>query len=98
MKVLSFSEMETALKKRFPNIEVFCNSEYSKEYPKNLGFWVKGSDELTYTAKNLNTLYLANDYFNNAYELNIYKKFSKWCEKRGYFVSSENNTLQIFKS
>lgn len=98
MKALSFLEMETALKNRFPNINVACNSEYFKDYPKNLDFWVKDSDELTYTAKDLNPLYLANDYLNKAYEINIYKKFAKWCENRGYFVSSENNTLQIFKS
>ena len=97
MKTLSFLEMGNALKKRFPLMDLNCNSEYSSDYPKNTGFWIKGAEEITYTEKDLNTLYLSNDYFNNSYELNIYKKFAHWCLKRGYYVSSENYTLQIFK-
>jgi len=97
MTDLSYSEMEMAIKKRFAGVELLCNSEYSALYPKNEGFWIRGSENIRYTDKDRNTLYLSNDYENKSYELNIYKKFDAWCKARGWFATSENYTLQIFK-
>jgi hypothetical protein len=97
MKNLSYSEMEADLKKRFPGIELLCNSNYSQDYPKERGFWVRNCGELTYSTKDKNTLYLGLDYYNRDYELNIYKKFEAFCQARGWWTTSEDYTLQIFK-
>ena len=97
MKNLTYHEMEADLKKRFPEMKILCNSEFTSSYPKGVAFWAIGSDEQTYSDKDKNPLYLANDYYNNKYELNIYKKFHAFCKARGWFASSENYTLQIFK-
>jgi hypothetical protein len=94
---LSYDEMFLKLQKRFPDLEILDNTEYSKESKPMTGFWLKNGDEIPYSNKNQNTLYrsMNANYLN--YEFEIYKRFDSWCKKYGFYASSENYTLQLFK-
>lgn len=97
MQTLTFNEMRLKLINRFPSLVVLDNVEFSKSVECETGFWLKNSDDTTYTNKDKNTLYKANDYFNKNYELEVYKKFDKWCNRFGWYATTENYTLQLFK-
>lgn len=89
--------MHLKLKERFPELEVLDNSEFSKDSQPQTAFWLRGAEKTKYTEKDSNTLYCSNDYFNKNYEFEVYKKFDNWCRKFGWYASSENYTLQLFR-
>ena len=84
------------LQERFPKLEVLDNTEFSKDAKPFTGFWLRNAEDITYTEKDLNTLYKAmnNDYKN--YDLEVYKKFNKFCNRFGWYATSESYTLQVF--
>jgi hypothetical protein len=98
MKKLSFAEMVQKLQKRFENIEVLDYIECNKNYKLNFSIWIKKAYCIPYTKKDTNTI-LLNGYQNNQklYELDVYKKFDKFCQRYGWYASTENYTLQLFK-
>lgn len=95
---LSFKEMQLVLQKRFPKLEVLDNAEFSTDHAKESGFWLKNASEVTYTAKDKNTL-LANGNEPNSrlYDIDVYKKLDAFCQKKGWYASTESYTLQLFK-
>lgn len=97
MKKLTFEQMKDKLSKRFPNLEILCNSEFNKEIEPKTGFWLRNSESITYTEKDKNTLYqsMNNDFKN--YEFEVYKKFNSFCVRFGWYATSESYTMQLFK-
>lgn len=85
------------LKERFPKLEIVDNVEFTKDASPNTGFWLKNGDEITYTTKDKNTLYQAMNLDFKNYDLEVYKKFNNWCNRYGWYVTSESYTLQVFK-
>lgn len=89
--------MYLKLQERFPYLEILDNTEFSSETKTNNAFWLRNGESVTYTEKDKNTLYQAmNNDFKN-YDLEVYKKFDKWCNKYGWYATSESYTLQLFK-
>lgn len=89
--------MRLKLLDRFPTLEVLDNIEFSSASEIKTGFWLRNGESVTYTEKDKNTLYQAmNNDFKN-YDLEVYKKFDKWCNKYGWYATSESYTLQLFK-
>lgn len=98
MKTLDFHQMVIKLQSRFPGIVIKDGCDfYSEKTEAFRSIWIPNSSEVSYTSKDLNTLYKANDYFNKKYEFEVYKKFDSWCQKRGWYASTESYTMQIFK-
>lgn len=89
--------MYLKLQERFPQLQVLDNTEFSKDAKQDNGFWLRNGEEIKYTEKDKNTLYksMNNDFKN--YDLEVYKKFDKWCNKYGWYATSESYTLQLFK-
>ena len=97
MKKLTYQEVYLKLQERFPNLEILDNIEFSSASEIKTGFWLRNGESVTYTEKDKNTLYQAmNNDFKN-YDLEVYKKFNKWCNKYGWYATSESYTLQLFK-
>jgi hypothetical protein len=96
MKKLSYREMLLKLKERFPQLEVLDNTKFSKDATLNTSFWLRNADDINYTSKDKNTLYqsMNNDFKN--YDLEVYKKFNSWCNRYGWYATSESYTLQVF--
>jgi hypothetical protein len=96
MKKLTYHEMYLKLQERFPYLEVLDNTEFSKDATLNNGFWLRNADDINYTSKDKNTLYqsMNNDFKN--YDLEVYKKFNSWCNRYGWYATSESYTLQVF--
>lgn len=94
---LSYQEMYFKLKERFPQLEVLDNTEFSKDVKSNNSFWLRNGSKVTYTEKDKSTLYQAMNLDFKNYDLEVYKKFDKWCNKYGWYATSESYTLQIFK-
>jgi len=96
MKKLTHFEMLNKLRERFPYLQVLDNTEFSKDSKPFTGFWLRNAHDITYTEKDKNTLYQAmnNDYKN--YDLEVYKKFDKFCNRYGWYATSESYTLQVF--
>ena len=97
MKKLTYHEMYLKLQERFPELEILDNIEFSSEAKQNNGFWLRNGSEITYTEKDKNTLYQSVGYFRKDYDFEVYKKFDKWCNKYGWYATSESYTLQLFK-
>ena len=97
MKKLTYNEMFFKLKERFPQLEVLDNTEFNKEHIPNNSFWLRNAESITYTEKDKNTLYQAMNMDFKNYDLEVYKKFNKWCNKYGWYATSEDYTLQLFK-
>jgi hypothetical protein len=93
----SYSKMLLKLKEKFPKLEILDNNEFSKESVLNTGFWLRNAESVTYTEKDKNTLYQSMNLDSKNYDLEVYKKFDKWCNKYGYYATSESYTLQVFK-
>lgn len=93
---LSYNEMLLKLEERFPTLEVLDNSKFSKEATKNTGFWLRNAESITYTILDKHKLYQAMNYDFRNYDFEVYKKFNKWCNKFGWYATSESYTLQIF--
>ena len=98
MSKLTFAEMVQKLKNRFNSIEVLDFIECDKNYKPQFSIWIKNANCVTYTNKDKNTL-LCESYPKNPklYELDVYRKFDKFCQKYGWYASTENYTLQLFK-
>lgn len=96
MKILGYNEMLLKLKQRFPSMDILDNSEFSKENKANYSFWIRNACDVTYTEKDLNTLYqsMNNDYKN--YDFEVYKKFNNFCNRYGWYATSESYTLQVY--
>lgn len=96
MKKLSYNEMLLKLKERFPLLEVLDNTEFSKDATINSGFWLRNADSISYTNKDKNTLYQSMNLDYKNYDLEVYKKFNKFCNRFGWYATSESYTLQVF--
>ena len=95
---LSIEEMQFKLQQRFPKLEVLDNSEFSADQAKGSGLWLKNASEISYTVNDNNTLLAGeNEPNSRLYELDVYKKFDAFCQKRGWYASTESYTLQLFK-
>lgn len=93
---LPYNEMLIKLKERFPNLEILDNTEFSKDAKPNNGFWLRNANDISYTNKDSNTLYQAMSYDFKNYDFEVYKKFDKWCNRFGWYATSESYTLQLF--
>ena len=96
MKNLNFEEIIAKLEYRFPNINAVDSFEFSKEYKKGCSIWIRNASDITYTKKDKNTIYNTSYYLKN-YDIEVYNKFDKWCNRYGWYASTENYTLQLFK-
>jgi hypothetical protein len=100
-KVLSYEEMFFKLRKRFPNIVVKDSNKFSKDYDKGLSFWLPNANEIPYTNVDKNVLCSLDVWIKfkdtKLYDLDVYIKFDNWCKRYGWYASTENYTLQIFK-
>ena len=95
----SQGEMMEALKKRFKNSEILDGFEYSDEYSKTSCIWFRNASEITYTEKDLNPISALDNGIRSSklYDLDVYHKFEKWCNKRGWYPSTEDYTLILFQ-
>lgn len=84
------------LQNRFPNLEILDNIEFSSASEIKTGFWLRNAHDITYTKKDKNTLYQAMNYDYKNYDLEVYKKFNKFCNRFGWYATSESYTLQVF--
>ena len=84
------------LKHRFPRLIIKDSNEFSNEYEIGTSLWLQNAQDVTYTKKDLNTIYNTS-YGIKGYDIEVYEKFNKWCNKYGYYASTENYTLQLFK-
>ena len=98
MKTLTYNEMLLKLKEHYPTLEILDSSEFSKETSPNEGFWLRNASEVTYTEKDKNTI-LANENEPNSrlYEIDVYKKFDLFCQRFGWYATTESYVLQICK-
>lgn len=96
---MNFDEITTALQKRFPKLEINCGSEFSKDYKVNQSIWLRNSSNVPYTNNDKNPLSSLDKcmYNNNNYDIDVYIKFDKWCNKRGWYASTEEYTLMLYK-
>jgi hypothetical protein len=87
------------LQKRFPTLDIRCGSEFSKDYKPNHSIWLRNGSSVPYTSKDTNPLSaLDNRIYNNKnYDIDVYIKFDKWCNKRGWYASTEDYTLMLYK-
>ncbi len=99
MANLNYTQMFFAVRKRFPQLEVKCSSKFSEEYEPNTSLWLKNASSVQYTDKDTNPLSALDNciYESKHYEIDVYKKFEKWCNKKGWYASTESYTLQLFK-
>lgn len=99
MKNLSYEEMQVALEKRFPSLVIKDAKEFSYEYSLKKSLWLQNASSVTYTEKDLNPISALDNciYENKNYDIDVYNKFYTWCIKRGWYASTENYTLQLFK-
>lgn len=84
------------LKHRFPTLIIKDSNEFSNEYEIGTSLWLQNAQDVTYTKKDLNTIYNTS-YGIKGYDIEVYEKFNKWCNKYGWYASTENYTLQLFK-
>lgn len=97
MKKLSFDELKEKLQKQFPSLIVKDSKEfYSEPFPEKQSLWLPNAESVSYTAKDHNTLYQAHVCYDKNYNLEVYRKFDKWCNRYGWYASTENYTMQIF--
>jgi hypothetical protein len=96
---MNFNEIIVALQKRFPTLEIKCASEFSKDYKPNRAIWLRNGSSVPYTDKDTNPLSaLDNRIYNNKnYDIDVYIKFDKWCNKKGWYASTEEYTLMLYK-
>jgi hypothetical protein len=96
MKKLSYNEMSLKLKERFPRLEVLDNTVFSKDANINSSFWLRNAESINYTNKDKNTLYQSMNLDYKNYDLEVYKKFNNFCNRFGWYATSESYTLQFF--
>jgi len=96
---MSKSEIIDALQKRFPSLEIKCGSEFSKDMNPECSLWLRNASNVSYTDKDSNPLSALDNkiYSDKNYELDVYKKFDAWCVKRGWYPTTEDYTLILFK-
>lgn len=96
MKALIYDELVKQLTDRFPGIEIKDAHEYSADIPPMHGLWIVNCRELTYTEKDQHVLYEAYGPHKH-YEMDIYRKFHQYCKARGWYATSENYTINIYR-
>ncbi len=96
MKKLSYNEMLLKLKERFPQLEILDNNVFSKDATINKSFWLRNAESVSYTKKDKNTLYQSMNLDYKNYDLEVYKKFNNFCNRFGWYATSESYTLQVF--
>jgi hypothetical protein len=96
MKTLTYNEMLLKLEERFPKLEVLDNNEFSRDAKLNSAFWLRNADSINYTNKDKNTLYQSMSYDFKNYDFEVYKKFNNFCNRFGWYATSESYTLQVF--
>jgi hypothetical protein len=96
---MNFNEITIALQKRFPTLEIKCGSEFSKDYKPNQAIWLRNASSVPYTNKDVNPLSALDNgiYDNKNYDIDVYIKFDKWCNKKGWYTSTEEYTLMLYK-
>jgi len=96
---MNFDEIIVALQKRFPTLEIKCASEFSKDYKPNRAIWLRNGSSVQYTNKDTNPLSALDNriYDNKNYDIDVYIKFDKWCNKKGWYASTEEYTLMLYK-
>lgn len=98
MKKLSFTEMVQKLQKRFEGIELFDYIECDKTYKPQFSIWIKKGYLIPYTKKDTNTIFYNGVPQNpKLYDFEVYIKFDKFCQRYGWYASTESYTLQLFK-
>jgi hypothetical protein len=96
MKKLTYPQMLLKLQNRFPTLQVLDNIEFSKDATPLNGFWLRNCESVTYTKKDTNYLYKAMNVDYKNYEFEVYKKFNGFCNRYGWYATSESYTLQVF--
>ena len=96
---LSQKEMMEALTKRFPSIVLHDGNTFSKGITIGNGIWIKDGSSVPYTDKDSNPLSVLDTGILNErlYDIDVYKKFDKWCTKRGWYPTTEDYTLMLYK-
>ena len=96
---MNFTEIIVELQKRFPTLEIKCGSEFSKDYKPNQSIWLRNGSNVPYTDKDTNPLSGLDNIMcdNKNYDIDVYIKFDKWCNKRGWYASTEEYTLMLYK-
>jgi hypothetical protein len=96
---LNFEEMSAKLKKRFPTLVIKDGIAFdSNRQETGKSFWLPNASDVTYTNKDVNTLYQASTtYRERNYSLEVYNKFNAWCNRYGWYASTESYTMEIFK-
>ena len=96
IKDLNFEQMSVKLKKRFPNLVVKDGNDFDNERTEiGKSFWLPNSEDITYTSKDSNTLYKC--FGGKGYDLEVYEKFDKWCNRYGWYATTDRYTMEIFK-
>ena len=96
---MNFDEIIVALQKRFPTLQIKCASEFSKDYKPNQAIWLRNASSVPYTNKDTYPLSALDCgiYDNKNYDIDVYIKFDKWCNKKGWYASTEEYTLMLYK-
>ena len=100
MKKLSYDEMVLKIKIRFPKLTIKDSKEfYGESTQEKFGIWLPNSEDVRYTDKDNNTLYRAMMYNDNKnYTFEVYDKFDNWCQRYGWYATTESYAMQIFKN
>jgi hypothetical protein len=93
------SQIILALQKRFPTLEIKDGLEFSNDICNYNCLWLKNGSDVPYTDKDKNPISgLDNMIYNDKrYDIDVYIKFNEWCIKRGWYASTENYTLMLYK-
>ena len=89
------------INKRFPTIIVKDSNDFSKDIPKGTSLWLTNTNEVTYTDKDENVICSLDVWVKASntklYDIDVYIKFGAWCNRYGWYASTENYTLNLFK-
>lgn len=98
MKHLYFKQMQDKLRERFPQAIVKCASEFSEDYKPGQAIWIPNGYQVEYTKKDSNSLTILDTgrYDVRGYDIDVYIKFNKWCNNRGWYASTEEYTLMLY--
>jgi hypothetical protein len=96
---MTYDEIVVALKKRFPNLEIKDGSEFCKDYKPYNSIWLSNASNIPYTQKDINPISGLDNriYGDKNYDIDVYIKFNNWCNKRGWYATTEAYTLMLHK-
>ena len=100
MKALDFHHMVIKLQERFPGIIVKDSCDfYSEKTDAFRSIWIQNASSIPFTKKDTNTISSLDTgvYNYKDYDFEVYKKFDAWCQRRGWYASTESYTMQLFK-